>query len=141
MITILDVAMARGAKTDDDGGINLEEFEKLGLPMFGGCVGCGESLAAYNAYPTTSGYIACRECSHKSGFETVQAFEGVSVVEAPVKVSNPSIRDRVNPLDWDRLKRFETDKARLKYIESSQIWYELGFDSAMDCLNCILFYL
>lgn len=51
------------------------DFEDQGLAMLGGCHGCGESLAAYNAFPDrVMGLWACRGCL-KEGYFTVAAFE------------------------------------------------------------------
>lgn len=56
MITILDIAIAHGAK-EIDGGINMAEFDRLGLPFMGGCQHCGASIAAYNACPGRNGWL------------------------------------------------------------------------------------
>jgi hypothetical protein len=71
MITIFELAVHRGAKEDERGGINGEEFERVGLPMFGGCQDCGASIAAYNAYPSKSGFLKCKDCIDESGFPTL----------------------------------------------------------------------
>ena len=63
MVTIYDVAVALGAREGADGSMSGAEFERLGLPMFGGCQGCGASLAAYNAHPQRNGYLACGDCA------------------------------------------------------------------------------
>lgn len=44
------------------------DFEKAGLPMFGGCECCQESLAAYNAYPAKTGFIRCKACIGNLGW-------------------------------------------------------------------------
>lgn len=73
--TISDIAIARGARVVD-GGINGSEFERVGLPMMGGCQGCGASIAAYNAYPGTNGYLVGGCCRGQFDiFETVDEFE------------------------------------------------------------------
>lgn len=74
MITILDVALAEGAKADATGAITADEFDARGLPFFSGCEGCGASLAPYNAFPSLSGRIRCRDCIGDAGFETTAAF-------------------------------------------------------------------
>jgi hypothetical protein len=74
-ITIFDVAEARGVKPNKDGSISMGAFEEVGLPMLGGCQGCGASIAAYNAYPTTTGFLSCEDCCNGIGFETVESFE------------------------------------------------------------------
>lgn len=75
MITILDVALAWGAKGSEDGSINGSEFDRVGLPLFAGCQCCGASLAAYNAYPSSTGFTRCEDCVGNLGFTTVAEFE------------------------------------------------------------------
>lgn len=75
MITILDVAIARGAKADTEGCIDGEEFARVGLSIIGGCAWCGATIAAYNALPTKLGCWGCMDCAHHQGFETVAEFE------------------------------------------------------------------
>ena len=67
VVSILDVAMAMGAK-EVDGAVNGAEFERLGLPLFCGCEVCGAQLSPFSAYPTTSGYICCNDHSDLTGF-------------------------------------------------------------------------
>lgn len=73
-VTAFDVAVARGAKANEDGSISGAEFDRVGIPLLGGCQGCGESLGAFNGYPSTTGYWRCRGCLGDRGFETVDAF-------------------------------------------------------------------
>jgi len=75
MITIFDVALSRGVKKDADGAVNGAEFERLGLPMMGGCQSCHATIAAYNSYPSQTGYIRCKECLFDLGFDTVKEYE------------------------------------------------------------------
>lgn len=78
MITALQVAEARGMKPDSDGGgYSGAAFQAVGIPMMGGCLNCHETLAAYNAYPTKTGYWMCAMDAEMSGqaFETVEEFE------------------------------------------------------------------
>jgi hypothetical protein len=72
-ITILDVAIARGVK-EVDGRISGEEFDRVGLPLLGGCM-CGTTVGCYNAFPTRTGYLGCEDCVGGQGFETVEEFE------------------------------------------------------------------
>lgn len=75
-ITILEVAKARGAKIEADGTMTGQAFNDVGLDILGGCRTCGASIAAYNAYPTRSGYWSCHDClSPAQGFSTVEDFE------------------------------------------------------------------
>jgi len=79
--TILDIALHWGAQEDENGGINGGEFERLGLPIMGGCQNCEASIAAYNAYPGLNGYLLGAECVDpespaESGiYPTIAAFE------------------------------------------------------------------
>jgi hypothetical protein len=75
-LSILDIALAEGAKADERGGISMAEFDQRGLPFFAGCQDCGASLAPYNAYPSKTGFIKCRDCIGGSdlGFATVEEF-------------------------------------------------------------------
>ena len=72
-ITVLDVAIAKGARVEN-GSISGAEFDRLGLPMFGGCQHCGASIATYNAYPSKTGYLQCSNCIGNAGFENAAAF-------------------------------------------------------------------
>jgi hypothetical protein len=85
-VTCLDVALARGARRDENGAITGSEFDRVGIPLFGGCLTCGASIAAYNAYPTTTGYLRCAGCveSAGDGYETVRAFEWENEPGTPV---------------------------------------------------------
>ncbi|MEE9386107.1 MAG: hypothetical protein V3V08_22065 [Nannocystaceae bacterium] len=76
MITILDVAKARGVHVDDDGTINGAEFERVGLPFLGGCQVCEACIAPYNAHPGRNGYLIGSCCAQPDDtFETVEEFE------------------------------------------------------------------
>lgn len=67
-ITFRDLALHRGAKEDEDGAMNGAEFDRVGLSIMGGCAVCGATLAAYNGYPSKSGYWNCRRCLCGSGW-------------------------------------------------------------------------
>lgn len=70
-ITVMDLAMHRGAQ-EIDGGINASEFWRVGLDIIGGCRRCGASIAAYNAHPTKSGFWACSDCVGDDGWDSVE---------------------------------------------------------------------
>ncbi len=70
-ITILDVARYRGVRTEEDGSATAAAFEEVGLRIFGGCKLCGASLAAYNAYPSKSGWWKCEDCIGDDGWTDV----------------------------------------------------------------------
>ncbi len=71
-ITILDyVKFVVGDKdtyTDDD-------FFRNGVGILGHCQLCAATLAAYNAYPSTSGYWRCADCLGHTGFATAAEFK------------------------------------------------------------------
>ena len=70
-ITILELAVFRGAKEDADGSMNATEIERVGLPFMGGCQRCAACIAAYNASPSKTGYLMCsKDCVGDSGYET-----------------------------------------------------------------------
>lgn len=72
-ITILQLALYRGAGKNDDGSINGGAIEAVGLPFFGGCEVCGASIVAYNACPSRSGSLRCMSgCIEDAGYETVE---------------------------------------------------------------------
>ena len=68
-ITILELAnhiLGRQAETGAD-------FERVGLPMIGGCEVCHATVAAYNACPSRSGYLRCADgCIDDLGYNTVE---------------------------------------------------------------------
>jgi hypothetical protein len=75
-VTILECAIARGAKETPEGGMTLGAIEATGLPFMGGCQRCGACIAAYNACPSTTGYLMCAEgCIGDEGFPTAKAFD------------------------------------------------------------------
>lgn len=76
-VSILDCASARIGRPASTGA----DFYDAGLPMFGGCEGCGASIAAYNAFPSRSGFIRCRGCVAGVGFATVADFEAFAADE------------------------------------------------------------
>lgn len=68
MITIQQLAeyrLGREAKTGDD-------FYDAGFEILGGCQSCGASIAAYNAYPSKSGYWKCADCIGDDGWTSVE---------------------------------------------------------------------
>lgn len=67
-ITVSELADHRLGRRAEHGG----DFEEAGLPIMGGCVGCGASVAAYNAFPSRSGYLACRDCVGGAGWNDVK---------------------------------------------------------------------
>lgn len=48
-----------------------------GLNLIGGCELCEATLAAYNAYPSRSGYWRCSDCIGDTGFTLEEAYQHV----------------------------------------------------------------
>ena len=74
MITILDLAIFRGVKVKegDTVGVSAGDIEDVGLPFMGGCQRCGACIAAYNAAPTSTGFLMCADgCAEGVGYDTV----------------------------------------------------------------------
>lgn len=67
-VSILDLAEYRLGREASTG----QDFEDAGLPILGGCEGCGATIAAYNAYPSKTGFLRCADCIADLGWGTVQ---------------------------------------------------------------------
>lgn len=72
MVTVMDLCLYRLGMDPDTPSMTYEEFQKASLPMMGGCQGCGATVAAYNSFPSTTGYLRCRDCIEDLGFKTVE---------------------------------------------------------------------
>src|SRR5690349_6214214 len=70
-ITIVDYVRFQLGEQDS---YTAEDFYSTGVDIMGGCEGCHATLAAYNAYPSTSGYWRCIHCIGLTGFSTVEDF-------------------------------------------------------------------
>ncbi len=80
-LTILDLAYFIENIPEGD-GVGGEVFDRLGLPIIGGCQACGATVAAYNACPSTTGYLRCREgCISDLGWVNYQ--EALEALFAP----------------------------------------------------------
>jgi hypothetical protein len=71
-ITILDYV--KSAVGDKD-FYTAEDCLASGVDILGGCQSCHATIAAYNAYPSTSGYWRCADCIGDTGFATVADFK------------------------------------------------------------------
>ena len=70
-ITILDYVKS---VVGDKDFYTAEDCLTSGVDILGGCQGCQATIAAYNAYPSTSGYWRCANCIGTEGFATVADF-------------------------------------------------------------------
>jgi hypothetical protein len=71
-ITILDYVTS---VVGDKDIYTAEDCLASGVDILGGCQGCHATIAAYNAYPSTSGYWRCAGCIGDTGFATVADFK------------------------------------------------------------------
>lgn len=103
-ITVFDVAIAWGARADEDGGVSGAEFARLGLPLVGGCEACGATIAAYNACPSRTGFLRCAaSCIDGLGFATVAEFEAFDRDDevAPDEPTPPGAWEEINAYTQD----------------------------------------
>lgn len=84
-ITILELAVYRGARESSEGVMPCEEIHRVGLPCLGGCARCGETIAAYNAHPSRLGFILCAGCidEHRGWLDLAEANEDLFAGEMP----------------------------------------------------------
>ena len=71
-ITILDYVKS---VVGDKDLYTAEDCITSGVDILGGCQSCHATIAAYNAYPSTSGYWRCADCIGDTGFVTVTDFK------------------------------------------------------------------
>ena len=113
MVTILDCAIAAGAKPNEDGNFTAQAINDAGFPMFGGCSGCQASLAAYNMYPTRTGFVKCKDCVGDIGFATTDAFNAfLETEDEPVAIVGPPRTVNVT-VDTEEMTLTLTAKGRL----------------------------
>lgn len=69
-ITLLDLALFRGAGPDANGDISMGAIEAVGLPFIAaGCGRCEATIFPVNASPSWSGYLKCSSgCIGDDGF-------------------------------------------------------------------------
>jgi hypothetical protein len=80
---LADFILGKPAETGQD-------FQDLGLPMLGGCEVCHASIACYNACPSKTGYLRCRQCIGNLGYATLEEAKAdlfPEVEPAPQKAS------------------------------------------------------
>jgi hypothetical protein len=70
-ITILDYVKS---VVGDKDIYTAEDCLISGMDIIGGCQSCAATIAAYNAYPSTSGYWRCADCIGQDGFTTIADF-------------------------------------------------------------------
>jgi len=71
-ITIMQLAQHRLGPEYDGHALTGAEFQKVGLPIVGGCEVCHATVAAFNSCPSKTGYIRCRDCIEDLGYPTAE---------------------------------------------------------------------
>ena len=79
-ITILDYVKS---VVGDKDLYTAEDCLASGVDILGGCQGCHATIAAYNAYPSTSGYWRCADCIGNDGYATVADFTAPAPATCP----------------------------------------------------------
>ena len=79
-ITILDYVKSVVRDKDE---YTAEDFYRWGVDMLGGCERCHATIAAYNAYPSTSGFWRCADCIGDDGFDTATDFVNAEFNRCP----------------------------------------------------------
>jgi hypothetical protein len=70
-VTVLECAEHILGREPQNGG----DFEKAGLPIMGGCEVCGASIAAFNACPSKTGFLRCKNgCIADQGYTSAEEF-------------------------------------------------------------------
>jgi hypothetical protein len=67
-VTIYDLAKHISGRTPLTGA----DFVEVGLEIIGGCACCHATLAAYNGYPSRSGFWLCKGCLGDTGWDDVE---------------------------------------------------------------------
>lgn len=96
-VTILDLAVYRGAVADSEGRYAADELDRVGLAVSGGCVVCGATLGAGNACPSRSGYWKClHDCIGDDGYETAEE-ANADIFGGAVFLENLPRKERATP--------------------------------------------
>lgn len=81
-VEVFDLLRAKDGKPPAGDTVSGDELAEYGISILGGCGHCQAQLAAYNGYPSKSGYWSCREClSDEDGIYSLQDWEKMTVDE------------------------------------------------------------
>ena len=104
-ITILDYVKS---VVGDKDLYTAEDCLASGVDILGGCQGCQATIAAYTAYPSTSGYWRCADCIGEDGYATVADFTAPAPVTCPSCGNSDTISEtRMLTVDWDEVPALE----------------------------------
>lgn len=111
-ITVLNLAIARGAKIGEN-GVSGSEFDRLNLPFMGGCQRCGAMLHAGNMHPTKNGYITGSCCIEgDDGFDSVPQYDEYEREEAR--------KEKEEEEELHRMMELEMAESRREYAEEQE---------------------
>lgn len=70
-LTVLDIFEAENPGLEP----NLANFLETDLPFIGGCQACNATVACFNACPSKTGFLLCKNgCIGDLGFRTLEEF-------------------------------------------------------------------
>jgi hypothetical protein len=116
-ITILDYVKS---VVGDKDLYTAEDCLAAGVDILGGCQGCHATIAAYNAYPSTSGYWRCADCIGNDGYATVADF----TASASASAACPSCGTTDN-LSETRITTGErTEEYALECGDCGEVWQQ-----------------
>ncbi len=114
-ITILDYVKS---VVGDKDLYTAEDCLASGVDILGGCQGCQAIIGCYNAYPSTSGYWRCADCSGESGFATVADFTAhEAAIAACPSCGNTDIIGETRITTGER-----TEEYALKCGDCGEVW-------------------
>jgi hypothetical protein len=98
-ITILDYVTSVVGPKDF---YTAEDCLTSGVDIIGGCQTCGATIAAYNAYPSTSGYWCCANCIGDTGFATITDFTAHTATTSCPSCGNTDTISETLVATWER---------------------------------------
>ena len=116
-ITILDYVKS---VVGDKDLYTAEDCLASGVDILGGCQGCHATIAAYNAYPSTSGYWRCADCIGNDGYATVAAF--TASASAPAACPSCGTTDNLSETRITTGER--TEEYALECGDCGEVWQQ-----------------
>jgi hypothetical protein len=102
-ITILDYVKS---VVGDKDFYTAEDCLISGVDIIGGCQTCAATIAAYNAYPSTSGYWRCAGCIGDTGFATIIDFTAHNAVTTCPSCANTDTISETRITTSERAEEF-----------------------------------
>ena len=102
------------------GPLHRRGLPGLGVDILGGCQGCHATIAAYNAYPSTSGYWRCADCIGNDGYATVADF--TASASAPAACPSCGTTDNLSETRITTGER--TEEYALECGDCGEVWQQ-----------------